>query len=933
MKYVLCFLLICEVCFSFSGSSLRRARDNFNNYTFNLKTADMTVPMASHRSSGQQYGYAVALSEDQNTMVVGAPYDDTDANGANSVTDAGAVYVYTKQGGAWVYQQKIVPSGTNARIASDNFGWSVAISGDTIVVGAPLHDYDAAGADAQTTAGAAWVFKRSAAVWNQEQKLVGTGLNGRFADDYFGWSVVIDGDTVIVGCPDQSYDASGGAAVSDAGAAFVFLRTGSTWSLQQKLVAIGTAARGVGDYFGAKLAISGDTMVAASYPHNYDAAGGNALNDAGAAYVFTRSAGVWTLQQKLVATGTNARVTSDMFSFSVALSGDTLVVGTHQQDYDVAGANSVTNAGAAYVYTRSSGTWSLQQKLVGVGTNGRVASDLFGSAVSISGDVIAIGAYQQDYDEAGAGTVTNAGAVFLFSRSGAVWSLQQKIIASGTNARVATDNFGSSVSLVGTTLVVGSNLQDYDSIGSNSLSSAGAVFIDEYSGGSWSQITRLSAEAPAPLRSLSNGAYFGYAVALSEDGNTLVIGSTSDQLDASGANPLTAAGAAYVYIKSGGTWAFQQKLVGQGTNARNASDRCGSSVAISGDTIVMGCFWQDYDATGANLLNNAGAAYVFTRSSGVWTQQQRLVGVGTNGRVAGDLFGFSVAISGDTIVVGADGQDYDDSGGAAVTDAGAAYIFTRSGSIWSLQQKIIASGTNARVTLDSFGRNVSIHNDTVVIGAYRQDYDVSGANSLTDAGASYVFVRSGATWTQQQKLVGVGTNGRAASDNFGFVNAIYGDTLAIGAFNHYFNSTGAISTISAGAVWIFVRSAGVWNVSQKITPTGTNARDSGDYFGYSLDLHEDLLVVGSYRNDYDETGANAVSDAGAAFIFSRGRGGWKQRQKLVGIGTNSRVTSDNFGYAVAISANTVAAGAYKQDTDANGTNTSSDAGAVFIFNR
>jgi hypothetical protein len=566
------------------------------------------------------------------------------------------------------------------------------------------------------------------------------------------------------------------------------------------------------DLFGNSVAISGDTVIIGAYGQDYDAGGANPLSFAGAAYVFTRSLGVWSQGQKLVGTGTNGRVAGDYFGNSVAISGDTVIIGAGGQDYDAGGANPVSSAGAAYVFTRTLGVWSQEQKLVGTGTNGRVANDLFGNSVAISGDaVIIIGAWGQSYDASGANPVSFAGAAYVYSRVTIAWSQDQKI----------------------TDTILPASRTD--------LISAG----------------------------------FGSTIAISEDGLTMVVGAPYDDTDSGGANTIPDAGAAFVYIKSGGVWVLQQKLVGTGTNYRVAGDFFGTSVAISGDTVIIGAFGQDYDAGGANLVTNAGAAYVFTRSLGVWSQEQKLVGTGTNGRVASDLFGTSVAISGDTVIMGAYGQDYDAGAGAAnfITNAGAAYVFTRSLGVWSQEQKLVGTGTNGRVANDYFGNSVAISGDTVVIGAYTQSYDAGGANLVSSAGAAYVFTRSLGVWSPEQKLVGTGTNGRVANDYFGIRVAISGNTIIIGAYGQAYDASGANPISNAGAAYVFTRSLGVWSQEQKLVGTGTNGRVAGDSFGASVAISENVAAdgytigVGAYNQSYTSTGTNPITGAGAVFVF------------------------------------------------------------------
>src|SRR5690606_23197417 len=150
---------------------------------------------------------------------------------------------------------------------------------------------------------------------------------------------------------------------------------------------------------------------------------------------------------------------------------------------------------------------------------------------------------------------------------------------------------------------------------------------------------------------------------------------------------------------------------------------------------------------GSNTLSSAGSAYIYYKNTTGWTLQQKLV---ASDRGAGDYFGTVVAISGDYIVIGAYNEDEDASGSNTLSDAGSAYVFVRNGSTWSQQQKLVTSDRNSG---DYFGSSVAISGDYIVVGARLEDEDASGSNTLSNAGSAYVFIRSGSTWSQQQKLV------------------------------------------------------------------------------------------------------------------------------------------------------------------------------------
>ena len=316
---------------------------------------------------------------------------------------------------------------------NDIFGASVAISGDTVVVGAPFESSNATGVNGNQGdnsvlwAGAAYVFVRNGGVWSQQAYLKASNTEG---NDYFGESVAISGDTVVVGALSESSNATGVNGNQDdnsawrAGAAYVFVRNGGVWSQQAYLKASNTGAI---DSFGLSVAISGDTVVVGAWREDSNATGvngnqgDNSASDAGAAYVFVRNGGVWSQQAYLKASNTDA---GDQFGWSVAISGDTVVVGAPFESSNATGVNgnqgdnSETNSGAAYVFVRNGGMWSQQAYLKASNTD---AGDRFGRSVAISGDTVVVGAYFESSNATGVNgnqgdnSETNAGAAYVFS--------------------------------------------------------------------------------------------------------------------------------------------------------------------------------------------------------------------------------------------------------------------------------------------------------------------------------------------------------------------------------------------------------------------------------------------------------------------------------------------------------------------------------------
>jgi hypothetical protein len=366
-----------------------------------------------------------------------------------------------------------------------------------------------------------------------------------------------------------------------------------------------------GDRFGESVSVSGDTLVVGA---DQDDDNGEA---SGSVYVYVRSDGVWTEQQKITA---DDGAEDDYFGVSVSISDDTLVVGAQSDD------DKGNSSGSAYVYVRSGGVWTEQQKIT---ADDGAAGDNFGRRVSISGDTVVVGANNDD--DLG----NNSGSVYVYVRSGGVWTEQQKLTA---DDGAAGDEFGHDVSISGDTLVVGTP-EDEDN-GTRS----GSAYVYVRSGGVWTEQQKITADDGAA------GDYFGRSVSISDD--TLVVGAHAD--DDKGSD----SGSAYVYVRSDGVWTEQQKIT---ADDGAGGDDFGVSVSISGDTLVVGAHQTDDKGL------QSGSAYVYVRSGGGWTEQQKIT---ANDGATNDEFGRCVSISDDTVVVGA--REDDDKGSAS----GSAYVHT-----------------------------------------------------------------------------------------------------------------------------------------------------------------------------------------------------------------------------------------------------------------
>jgi uncharacterized protein (TIGR03437 family) len=714
-------------------------------------------------------------------------------------------------------QQKLVAADG---AANDYLGRAVALSGNTALVGAP---YDDANGMEQ---GSAYVFVRQGATWTQQARLF---AQEGASFDYFGWSVALDGDTAVVGA---IYGP--GSVNPDQGAAYVFTRVGTTWTLQARL----NAGDGQSlDQFGAAVALDGQTALIGAFNHQVSPASGKT----GAAYVFVRNGVTWTQQARLEA---NDGAADDRFGLSVALDGDTALVGAPA---DNVGANA--DQGSAYLFTRNGAVWAPPQKLT---TTDSAAGDQFGNAVALNGEKALIGAYLYGSDD--------RGKVFTFKRSAAGWAQTD-----GTESPkpAAGAHFGVSVALGGDTAVVGASLGLFEQ-GVDQRSAYVFVY-----GGEWFPVRQLG-----PELGVANDR-FGHAVAL--DGDTVLVGAYRGD---AGANDQ---GAAYVFVLHDNRHIEQQKLF---ANDGAANDSFGAAVALDGDTLAVGA---PNDTVGSNA--EQGAVYVFTRNGAVWTFQQKLT---ANDGAAKDFFGNAVALSGDTVVVGAKG---DDNGGIA--NQGSAYVFTRSGTTWTQQQRLTPNDGAAE---DTFGYAVALDGDTLAVGAPN---DTVGSNAYQ--GSAYIFTRNGASWTQQQKLT---ANDGAESDLFGFAVALSGNTVAVGVPNDAIGANGR-----TGSVCVFTRSGATWTQQPKLT---SNDGGAGDLFGVALALDGDTLVAGARG---DTIGAN--DEQGSAYVFTRHGTVWTQQQKLT---AGDGAARDFFGAAVAVSGDTLVVGALYDTIGANG-----NQGSAYVY--
>ncbi|MBC8171802.1 MAG: FG-GAP repeat protein [Anaerolineae bacterium] len=762
----------------------------------------------------EQFGQAVALSEDGNTAVsTTAPYFQL----PNQALYHNAAYVHVRDGTTWTQQARLFPDDA---ALDDFFGLDVDMSadGNTIILGSFSHDHNGVAAT-----GAAYIFVRSGTTWTQQAELQPTDS---ITDLRFGFSVSLsdDGNTALVLAAGTHND-----VLIEPAAAYVFVRSGSTWSQQSELsfadlanTVLGTnsksaALSGAGDTalvsvsvapdsepvvfvftrsggvwteqtrllppdadnsdgFGSTVTLSDNGDFALIGVPYYDAPG---IFGAGAADFFSRSGGIWTHQGTL--TASDAAI-SERFGESVSLSSDGATALITAPDKPCCTFN-----GAAYIFTRSGNSWTELTKFVPADNQ---ENDHFGNDGALSGDgnTALVGDYQEDNING-----LEAGASYVFIDNGVTWVEQAKLIATHFPLEgERTDNFGYQVALSGdgnTTLVFAT---DFDETGAG----IGVARVYARNGASWSLQSELyktdtvTSTPFGPFVSLSadgNTALVGLyvfvrsgttwsfqqklllfptilaSVDLSDDGNTAIIGDVSFEF-----------GSAWVYTRTGSTWSNAIYVEG---SSMEEDDGYGNSVALSGD--------GNYAIVGANLNGSAGKAFVFSRSGNIWTEQSILnpsAGAGSN-------FGFNVALNGDgsTAALGS-------FMGSPSGNSGVVSIFTRDTTTWTEQTHFTAGGGYYTLPIE-----LSANGNQVLIG---KPNTISSTNFPIDPGPSgaFLYQRDGTTWSQSAFIVPadaqpydyVGSDVSISADGLTLlVGAMGDDTDEVSNSGDYFDNAGA----------------------------------------------------------------------------------------------------------------------------------------------
>ncbi len=708
------------------------------------------------------FGTAVAISGDY--IVVGAESDSTANN-----SDVGTVYVYDMRSGTPTVPIATLSNPTPAN--SDGFGFSVAADGNYVVVGAPKDD---AGA---TDSGAVYVFDLSSATPSTP---VYTLINpAAAAGDAFGYSVAISGNRVAVGAYLDD------TSVADAGNVMIYDLTSGTPTTP--IYTLTGASPVFNDQFGYSVAMSGNYVVV-----GVDGRDTGATN-AGAVYVYDLTSGTPTVPVQTINNPSPAG--SDLFGISVAISGTKIVIGAHQDDMGA------TDAGSAYVYDLLSGTPT--SPVATLNNPAPNASDFFGFAVSIAGNLVAVGAYRDDT------VTTDAGSTYLYDLNSGTPSVPVATFSSPSNN--LDDRFGIGVAASGNYVLVGSTLDDTGGF------NTGTVFVyDRSSPTPNSPVLVLTNPTPASSDS------FGYSIAI--DGNYAVVSAPFDDTGA------TNAGSVYVYNLTSGTptvpvWTMNNPSPG-------IDDGFGWSVSISGNNLIVGTDQDDAVAT------NSGSAYIYSLTSGTPTVP---IATLTNPSPAvNDVFGRSVAISDRYAVVGALGDD------ASFADSGLAYVYDLTSGTLNVPVLSLSNPTPAGD--DQYGFSVAVLGNTVAVTSL---HDGTGGYQ---AGTIYLYNMAAGTPGTPATVINNPNPG--FGESFGWSLAMSDDLLVVGARQQF-----GAETSSAAHVYDLSSSTKTTPIASLHNPN-PSVIGQGDIFAHSVAIAGNTVIAGAAFED------TAGVEQGAAYLFN-----------------------------------------------------------------
>ncbi|MEM7799582.1 MAG: hypothetical protein AAF633_10360 [Chloroflexota bacterium] len=723
-----------------------------------------------------QFGFDVAI--DGNFAVVGAYQDNSKGAGV------GAAYIFERSGSTWSYVNALLPT---SQIYAGGFGYSVDIEGTRAVIGTQATN-------------SIYVFEAVNNIWTEVNVIQPTTAPNIGT---VGVSVALSGDTIIAGAY-QDFQSS------NLGSAYIFVKAGRGWSEEE---VIRPSDGNSSQAFGYAVDISGDRVLIGAPGDDDNGA------SSGSAYLYTRSNAVWTIEQKLLP---DIGAASQFFGANVALNGTTAAVATNTTSLYIFDTSNISQSRLA-----PNATWNQTQQITVP-----AGSTSLGHDIDLEGDRLIVG--------------TNSASVFVYSRGLTTWGLLETITVNGIS-------FGSGVAIDDEVAIIGATA------GRGMSASSGTAFAySETNTGSY------TSEGSLTPNDFAAGDRFGYAVDI--DGDYAAVGAFA----ADGRRPRS--GLVYIFRDSGSGWVPSGYI--QASDGVQ-DDRFGFAVSLDWPYIAIGASSDD------NGGNDAGSVYIYEyeASGNAWNFRTTIV---PNDLSQEARFGFSVDLDDGNLIVGAPFDDLQ-----AGNEAGSAYVYSGSGASWSRVDKITAFDAAGG---DRFGWGVAISEGTAIVGSLYED------SSAQDAGSAYLYTLENNSLAFDEKIT---PSDGAQGDLFGRSVDIQGDTAAVGAMN-------------GSQVYIFDRGPSGWSETKILAPSGT----AGKLFGFNLDFEDDMLAVGTIGHD-----SVRGNDAGKVYVFHKADDAWPLIGEFIqSVGSNG----DHLGASVALSGETVISGADFADRFGD------DSGDVFL---
>jgi hypothetical protein len=552
-------------------------------------------------------------------------------------------------------------------------------------------------------------------------------------------------------------------------------------------------------------------------------------------------------------------------------------------------------------------------KLVGSGVFGRNQDDNFGYSVAIFGDLAAVGVPSQDYDETGAASVPEAGAVFIYRRTMDSWEFAYKI-AAPVGDRASSDNFGYSVALHGSTLVVGAPKNALDALQTNPVIRAGAAFIYDIT----STEATLETKVVPQVRDVEDN----YGFSVSVNNGHVFVGSHLHGRDESNSNlsqfRKEEAGAVWAYQKNeDGVWVNVKKLVA-GTNEKNVGDNFAYALSAHENLLLVGVPYFDYVVNGSNRKENAGAVYVFDWKTDHWEYRTRIV---APDRDDNDNFGSSVAIFGKKIAIGAPGKNAN-TGKVyfyEFSDLGAfVLVNSLTPTLPTLPVEYTQPSDLNLINTARFGQALSINQTHLVVGAPGQKVlrlttvdtnqnPYTWTSTATDNGGyAYVYEIGETNSLNQLKMLTSwdrfdSFNVTRESGGFGSSVSIGTSIIIVGEPNASQNSIGNDTRNNAGLAHIYELDGTEW-VFSKTLEGFYQDRNAQDLFASKMVEGSRFMAFTAPGQDYDSKNENYMSNAGAVYVWEKVNNVWVFLQKLT---ASDRAENKVFGSNIAISDNRI----------------------------